>query len=140
MPNEKYRERRKGTAADILAGDASTFTNEVHLDRSLLVSKRLCTRPMEIIKFGKTKDTWFTVWNNNIIKPWNGEEKPVIAMQRYLDECFNSESQAAVIDAFDCRSFTFTNSDFDTRLYHINRKVKQLIEEYNIDEVYLEDI
>lgn len=109
MPNEKYRERRKGTAADILAGDASTFTNEVHLDRSLLVSKRLCTRPMEIIKFGKTKDTWFTVWNNNIIKPWNGEEKPAVAMQRYLDECFNTESQAAVIDAFDSRSFTFTN-------------------------------
>ena len=37
-------------------------------------------------------------------------------------------------------SFSFTQPDFDTRLYHINRKVKQLIEEYNIEEVYLEDI
>ena len=37
-------------------------------------------------------------------------------------------------------SFEFTSQDFDTRLYHINRKVKEIIEEYHVDEVYLEDI
>lgn len=37
-------------------------------------------------------------------------------------------------------SFSFDSQDFDTRLYHINRKVRQLIEENDIDEVYLEDI
>lgn len=36
--------------------------------------------------------------------------------------------------------FTFDSPDFDTRLYRINRKVKSLIEEYDVDEVYLEDI
>lgn len=40
----------------------------------------------------------------------------------------------------DFGSFTITDQDFDTRLYHINRKVKQLIQENEISEVYLEDI
>lgn len=39
-PNEQYLERRKGTIADILMPDASTFTNEIQIDRSLLVNKR----------------------------------------------------------------------------------------------------
>ena len=61
MPNEKYLERRKGTLADILLPNASTFTNELEIDRSLLVNKRLCQYPIAVIKFTKTKDTWFTV-------------------------------------------------------------------------------
>ena len=61
MPNEKYLKRRKGTLADILLPNASTFTNELEIDRSLLVNKRLCQYPIAVIKFTKTKDTWFTV-------------------------------------------------------------------------------
>ena len=57
MPNEAYKARRKGTIADILLPNASTFTNEVELDRSLLVNKRRCERPICIIKFSKSKDT-----------------------------------------------------------------------------------
>ena len=56
-PNEKYLERRKGTIADILMPNASTFTNELELDRSLLVNKRKCIVPMTIVKFSKSKDT-----------------------------------------------------------------------------------
>ena len=37
-------------------------------------------------------------------------------------------------------SFTFDSPDFDTRLYRINRKVAAMIKQYNINEVYLEDI
>ena len=40
----------------------------------------------------------------------------------------------------DYGSFTEGNPDFDTRLYHINRKVRNLIAANNITEVYLEDI
>ena len=40
----------------------------------------------------------------------------------------------------DYGSFTENNQDFDTRLYHINRKVRNLIATNNISEVYLEDI
>lgn len=108
-PNEEYLERRKGTIADILNGEASTFTNEYKIDRSLLVNKRKRISPQYIIKFKKTSDTWFTVWNNNIISDYNGENKPVTAMRRYLDERFEQELAKNVIDLFDSRAFMFTN-------------------------------
>lgn len=108
-PNEEYMKRRKGTMADILMPDASTFTNEVQLDRSLLVNKRLANSPSYIIKFSKEKGNWFTVWNGNIIKAYNGEVKPAIAMRRYLDTQFNADLQKNIFDQFDARYYKFTN-------------------------------
>lgn len=108
-PSEAYLERRKGTAADILNGEASTFTNEFQIDRSLLIGKRKRVSPQFIVKFKKTADTWFTVWNNNIISDYNGEKKTVIAMRRYLDERFDQELQTNIIEQFDARAFKFTS-------------------------------
>lgn len=108
-PNEKYKERRKGTIADILMPTASTFTNEVKIDRSLLVNRRNCTSPTFIIKFGKTPDTWFTLWNGYILKDYNNEQKTAIPMRRYLDERYNKSSADAIIEAFDARAYKFVN-------------------------------
>lgn len=107
-PNEKYLLRRKEATANLMMGNASTFTNEIEIDRSLLVSKRRRYSPQYIVKFGKTKDTWFTVWNNNIISDYNNESKQVISMRRYLDEIYDREAANAVIDQFDVRAFKFT--------------------------------
>ena len=107
-PNEKYLLRRKEATANLMMGGASTFTNEIQIDRSLLVSKRQRNSPQYIVKFGKTKDTWFTVWNNNIISDYNNESKQVISMRRYLDEIYDREAANAVIEQFDVRAFKFT--------------------------------
>ncbi len=107
-PNENYLERRKGTIANILMPEASTFTNEVEIDRSLLVNKRLAIKPMAVIKFKKTKDTWFTMYNNNIIKTYNNEQTNVITMRRYLDDVFNPDLQKSIINIWDSRGFKFT--------------------------------
>ena len=107
-PNEKYLLRRKEATANLMMGSASTFTNEIQIDRSLLVSKRQRYSPQYIVKFGKTKDTWFTVWNNNIISDYNNESKQVISMRRYLDEIYDREAANAIIDQFDVRAFKFT--------------------------------
>jgi hypothetical protein len=108
-PNEKYLERRKGTMADILLPDASTFTNEIKIDRTLLVNKRKRIAAQYIVKFNKTKDTWFTVWNNNIVHEYNGESKYTIAMRRYLDEQFYPQQQAVILEQFDARAYKFTS-------------------------------
>lgn len=109
-PNEKYLERRKGTIADLLLPEASTFTNELTIDRSLLTNKRNAVTPKYIIKFKKTRDTWFTVFNNNIVKRYNDENiKTVIAMQRYLDEIYIMENAAQIQEMFDARAFKFTD-------------------------------
>ena len=88
-PNEHYLERRKDATANLMMGQASTFTNEIDIDKSLLVNKRERKQPQYIVKFGKTKDTWFTVWNNRIISDYNKEQVTTVPMSRYLDDHFN---------------------------------------------------
>lgn len=109
MPNEKYKERRKEATANLLLPGASTFTNEIELDRSLLVNKRKRRSPEHIIKFTKDPSTWFTLWNDSIISDYNNENKGSIAMRRYLDEFYNLELVNSVIERFDARVFKFTS-------------------------------
>lgn len=110
MPSEKYKERRSKALANQLCGDASTFTNEVEIDRSLLVNKRKASKIESIIKFTKKKSDWFSLYNGGIIKGYAGEScKSVISMRQYIDEIFDKKSFEMVIDIFNVRGFTFTN-------------------------------
>lgn len=108
-PNDAYKKRRKNSIANILAPNESTFTNEIEIDRSLLVNKRRCRYPVQIIKFSKDKSKWYTVWNDNIIKEYNKEQVFVIAMRKYLDEQFVPEFVTNVFERFNARAYRFTN-------------------------------
>lgn len=107
-PSEAYKKRRKGTIADILMPDASTFTNKIDTDKTL-INKCQLESPNYIIKFTKDKKDWFTVWNSNIVAKYNGEKKTVIAMRPYLDEPFSADVQKNMITLFDTRSLQYRN-------------------------------
>lgn len=107
-PSEAYKNMRHGSIADILLPEASTFTNKIETDYSLIKRGRL-NSPNYIIKFGKTQDTWFTVWDNNTVAKYNGEHKSVISMRPYLDEIFNVKARDNIVSQFDFRGFTFRN-------------------------------
>lgn len=107
-PSDAYLKRRKGTIADILMPNASTFTNKIDTDTALINKKQLHA-PSYIIKFTKDKKDWFTVWDSNIVCKYNGEKKPVIAMRPYLDEVFSTDIQKNTILLFDTRSLQFRN-------------------------------
>lgn len=107
-PSEAYKKRRAGTIADILLPTASTFTNKIDTDNTLITKKRL-VEPNYIVKFSKDKKAWFTIWDGNVVKKYNGEKKTVIAMRPYLDEVFNTDIQKNMIALFDTRSMLFTN-------------------------------
>lgn len=107
-PSEAYKQRRKGTIADILMPEASTFTNKIETDKTL-VSKEPLIAPRCVIKFTKDKAHWYTVWNDNVVAKYKGEKKRVIAMRPYLDELFNTENRDQIITLFDTRSFNFRN-------------------------------
>lgn len=107
-PSESYLERRKGTVADILAPSASTFTNQIITDTSLVYRGRL-TKPEAVIKFTNKPEEWFTVWDSNCIARYNGERVPVIAMRPYIDELFNTERRDKVMELFDTRSLMYKN-------------------------------
>ena len=89
-PSDAYKKRRAGTIADILMPQASTFTNKIDTDTTLITKKRLI-EPNYIIKFTKYKNEWFTVWDGNVIRKYNGEQKTVIVMRLYLDEVYNEK-------------------------------------------------
>lgn len=106
-PSDKYIKRRTGTVGDILCGDASNFTNKIEFDRTLISKARLHT-PMYVIIFDK--QTKFTVWNNDIVAQYNGEQcKAKIAMRPYQDELFNQKARDQIIAKFDARGYSFHN-------------------------------
>jgi len=106
-PSKKYLERRKGTIADILMPNASTFTNKVKVD-STLVSKIRLVNAMAIIKFSKNEEDWFTLWNDDIISRWKGQTKiTVYSMRPYIDEKFIPDIQKMVILNFDNRVYKY---------------------------------
>ncbi len=107
-PSEKYLERRKGTIADILMPTASTFTNKITTDDSLVYNGAMI-RPEAVIKFTKDLGDWFTVWDGNKIAQYNGEKARVIAMKPYIDEMFVADLRNAIYERFDTRSFVFKN-------------------------------
>ena len=108
-PSELYLQRRKGSIADILMPQASTFTNQIDVDKTLITKRRLVA-PQYIIKFSKDRNDWYTVWNNAIVAKYQGERgKPVIPMRPYLDELYSMDGVKAVIEQFDTRSFQFRN-------------------------------
>ena len=105
-PTEAYLERRKGTVADILMPNASTFTNKIDTDNTLVYKGRLHT-PLNVIKFSKDTSQWFTLWDNGVISKWNKENKPALAMKPYLDEIFNAKIRDQIILNFDCRAYKY---------------------------------
>ena len=107
-PTEAYKLRRKGSIADILMPTASTFTNKIEADTTLITKKRL-KEPTNVIKFTKNRINWFTVWDGNIIRKYMNEKKEVIAMRPYLDEIYNVELVRNMITLFDSRSLLFQN-------------------------------
>ena len=107
IPNNKaYEERRKNALANEIDTGTGNFTNKIERDLSLLYKKRL-NKPLYIVKFSKDKSDWFSVWEDNVVCPYNGEKKPSIAMKRYIDEFFDSERRDMVIEMNDVRAFKF---------------------------------
>ena len=107
-PTEEYLKDRKGSIADLLGGsEMSNFTNDIEKDFRL-ISKEKLIKPTAIIKFGKNKDSWYTLWNSNLIKRYNGQNcTNVIAMRPYISQLFSMERRQNIIDMYDMEAFKY---------------------------------
>lgn len=116
LPDTKaYRERRKDTVGDVLMPNASTFTNTIAFDRSLLYGGKLY-KPAIIVDFG-SPDEIYTLWQadptsgvgNLVVKQYNKEKlDSVIAMRPYIDgRTYDGIRMKNVINVFDKRGFKF---------------------------------
>lgn len=104
--NAAYEKRRSKALANEIDNGTGNFTNKVERDLSLLYKKRL-NKPEMIIKFSKDMGDWFTVWDGNVVCPYNNEKRPSIAMKRYIDDFFDTTLRDSVIERNDVRSFYF---------------------------------
>ena len=110
-PSEKYLKRREGTVASLLTPDDSTFTNEVIVDRSMIIpGKQRLIVPHTIIMFSKKRSDWFVIWDDNIISMYNGERtNDFIAMRPYINQRFTKELQTKIYQIFQAKAFKFRN-------------------------------
>ena len=107
IPNNKaYDARRKKALANELDTGTGNFTNKVARDLELLYKGRL-TKPLTVVKFSKDQGDWFTIWEGNIVCPYKGENKPSIAMKRYINDTFIPEARDNIIDQEDVRAFKY---------------------------------
>ena len=107
-PSEAYKKRRAGSVADILMPTASTFTNEIKTDGSLVFKGRLI-KPTAIVKFSRGKEGWFTIWDGKCVSQYHGEKATIIAMRPYIDEVFVPELRDTMFKMFDTRTFLYRN-------------------------------
>ncbi len=126
-PTEKYVKRRAGTVADILMPKASTFTNRIDIDKTLVTGKKRLTKPTALIQFRKGE--LYTVWDDNVIAEWNGEKSDVkIAMRPYQDWAFVPELRDKVFNLFDTRCFLYkhviTMKRFQSRMAQVKPRGK----------------
>ena len=106
-PTEAYCKMREGSIADLLQPDSSTFTNMVEVDRSL-VDKRRLKSVTAVLIFSKNKEDWFAIYDNLVIKRYNGETtKNNIYMRPYLDGPFSVELRDNVYQRYDAQMFRF---------------------------------
>lgn len=103
-PTKAYLQRRKGTVADLLASDQSTFTNKIEIDKTLVFKGRL-RKPTKVIAFSKTER--YTLWDSKVIKEYKKEKCDVIPMRPYLDAVFSTENRDSIIALFHARAFYF---------------------------------
>ncbi len=104
--NAAYDKRRKKALANEIDTGTGNFTNKFVRDLELLYKGRL-DHPLTVVAFSKDQSDWFTIWNGNIICPYNGEKKPVIAMKRYINNTFIPELRDSIIEQEDVRAFKY---------------------------------
>lgn len=105
-PSEKYLKRRKGTVADLLTPNSSTFSNVIDIDKTQLNKSRL-KRPSYVVVFDK--ETKFTVWDNFTVAKYNGEKVRMIPMRPYLDLVYSPEDKEKVFAMYDNRHYLYRN-------------------------------
>ena len=109
LPNSKaYQEMRKDSVADLLSNESSTFSNKVDFDLKLIDKSKLI-KPSCIIKFSDEKDTWYTIWNGNIVHKYNNEKiDNCIYMRPYMNEgTYIKDKVQKVVSMFDMRYLRF---------------------------------
>lgn len=125
-PSNAYKQMRKNAAVELLTpANMSSSKNATDFEDQKLLCHKTGQRPSCIIKFSDRKCTWFTLWDNSVIKPYNKETiGNVIAMRRYIQNTIYDPARVKQIqELYDTQGFLFWNyytySAFKTELVRL---------------------
>lgn len=104
--NAAYDARRKKALANEIDTGTGNFTNKFVKDLELIYKGRLI-HPTTVVKFSKDMSDWFTIWDGNIVCPYNGEKVQSVAMKRYINDTFIPELRDNIIEREDVRAFKY---------------------------------
>lgn len=104
--NAAYDKRRSKALANEIDTGTGNFTNKFVRDLKLIYKGRL-EKPQMVVAYSKDQGDWFTIWTGNVVCPYNGEKKPVVAMKRYINNMFNPELRDSIIEQEDVRAFKY---------------------------------
>lgn len=123
--------RKKSIGADIMDYEEdANYTNIIKRDLETLKPKSQRLKKLTgIIKFGKDHKSWFSIWDGNIIKRYNGQtfnQSMVISMKRYLDSFYNEDIVKGVFERFDARAYKYNDlisqATFAAKMKEIKKK------------------
>lgn len=116
IPNSAayLEKRKKSITADIMDYEEDTnYTNVVKRDKETLKPKKQRLRKVDaVIQFSKDPKFWFTVWDGNIIKKYNGQSyrrDQVLAMKRHIDTRYSIDVVNDIIARYDARAFMYAD-------------------------------
>lgn len=109
-PTEEYKKDREGSLASLLGGDdMSNFTNEIKKSKELICKKRV-KKAQAIIKFHKYPDSWYVLYEGNVVKRYTKEEVSKdkdYCMRPYLDSFYSIDRRNTILEMYDSRALKF---------------------------------
>lgn len=111
-PSDAYVRMRQGAAVELLTpANMSSSKNMVDFSDQKLLCHKNGLKPVCIIKFTDKQQTWYTLWDNGVIKPYNGETiNNVIAMRRYIQNTiYDPQRVKQVQGLYDIQGYLFWN-------------------------------
>ena len=115
-PSKEYLEKKSKSIGMLLSPESSAYTNKIDRDRTLLTKKRLI-KPTAVIHFDKKNK--FTIWDNNVVKEYNGEKCNInVAMRPYIDLPFDIELRDNIVYLYDCQSLMFSSLISKSKFSH----------------------
>lgn len=114
-PQESYwKMMKKGLTTRLQSDDDATFVNEFKFDMSLINTGHRY-KPSFIIRFSKSDEDCFIVWDEQIIQRYKSTKTsklpnvPQIAMYKGLDTEFVKERQKIILDQYNLRYFNYVS-------------------------------
>lgn len=111
-PSDAYIRMRHGAAVELLTPvNMSSSKNAVDFADQKLICHKNGTKPVCVIKFTDRQQTWYTLWDNGVIKPYNNEMiSNVCAMRRYIQNTvYDPQRVKQVQDLYDIQGYLFWN-------------------------------